>query len=159
MNTSCVNFRRFLFVSLLFAVSTAAHDSLAVAAETATDSETPVSYWTDVRPIFQAHCQGCHQPAKDSGEYIMTAFESLTTGGESGEPAIVAGDPEGSYLIGLITPVDGKAEMPQDQPPLSEAELAKIVRWVKEGARTTLPLPRVRSLTKTIRRSIPQRPF
>ena len=23
-----------------------------------------VSYYKDVRPIFQQHCQGCHQPAK-----------------------------------------------------------------------------------------------
>ena len=24
----------------------------------------PVSYYRDVRPIIQANCQGCHQPAK-----------------------------------------------------------------------------------------------
>ena len=23
-----------------------------------------ISYYKDVRPIFQQHCQGCHQPAK-----------------------------------------------------------------------------------------------
>ena len=27
-----------------------------------------VSYFRDVRPILQANCQGCHQPAKASGE-------------------------------------------------------------------------------------------
>jgi mono/diheme cytochrome c family protein len=28
------------------------------------DPNKPVSYFKDVRPIFQAQCQGCHQPAK-----------------------------------------------------------------------------------------------
>ncbi|MEL0075282.1 MAG: hypothetical protein VW708_04060, partial [Ilumatobacter sp.] len=26
-----------------------------------------VSYYHQIRPLFQAHCQGCHQPAKDKG--------------------------------------------------------------------------------------------
>ncbi|MEZ6068348.1 MAG: hypothetical protein R3B90_22130 [Planctomycetaceae bacterium] len=26
-----------------------------------------VSYYKDVLPIFQAHCQGCHQPARANG--------------------------------------------------------------------------------------------
>ena len=35
--------------------------------------DQPVSYYKQIRPIFQAHCQGCHQPAKSSGAYVMTA--------------------------------------------------------------------------------------
>ncbi len=104
-----------------------------------TEGETPVSYWTEVRPIFQTHCQGCHQPAKRSGEYVMTAFDLLIGGGESGEAAIVAGDPKASYLIDQITPEDGKAEMPVGKPPLSEVEIAKVVRWVEEGAKNDTP--------------------
>ena len=38
----------------------------APAAEPAkTPADAPVSYYKQVRPIFQAQCQGCHQPAKD----------------------------------------------------------------------------------------------
>ena len=36
-----------------------------------------VSFYKDIRPIFQANCQGCHQPSKDKGKYIMTDFEKL----------------------------------------------------------------------------------
>ena len=50
----------------------------------------------------------------------MTSFESLLAGGESGDTAIAPGDPEGSYLLSLITPDDGYAEMPQDAKPLAE---------------------------------------
>ena len=46
-----------------------------------------VEYFRDVRPIFQEHCQGCHQPAKRGGEYVMTAFDQLLKGGESAEAA------------------------------------------------------------------------
>ena len=34
-----------------------------------------ISYFHQVRPILQAHCQGCHQPAKARGEYVITAFD------------------------------------------------------------------------------------
>ena len=61
-------------------------------------SPQEVSYWKEVRPIFQAHCQGCHQPAKPNGEYVMTRFDALVEGGESGEAAIVPGDVDASYL-------------------------------------------------------------
>jgi hypothetical protein len=44
-----------------------------------------------LRPVFQQHCNGCHQPAKAGGGYVMTAFDRMFKGGESGEPAIVPG--------------------------------------------------------------------
>ena len=99
-----------------------------------------VSYDKQVRPIFQAHCQGCHQPAKAGGAYVMTAFDRMLKGGESGLPAIVPGKTDESYLIDKITPQDGKAEMPQDKPPLSAAELDLISRWIAQGAADDTPL-------------------
>ncbi len=93
-----------------------------------------VSYWKDIRPIFQVHCQGCHQPAKPSGEYVMTSFDAMLAGGESGEAAIVANDPDASYVIAQITPVDGQSAMPQDQPPLSETQRDLVRRWIVQGA-------------------------
>ena len=63
-----------------------------------------VSYFRDVRPIFQVHCQGCHQPAKAMGEFVMTNFEDLAKGGESEQPAVVPGKPDESNLLAQITP-------------------------------------------------------
>ena len=51
-----------------------------------------ISFYRDIRPIFQEHCQGCHQPAKRGGEYVMTAFKELLKGGESESPAVVPGE-------------------------------------------------------------------
>jgi mono/diheme cytochrome c family protein len=42
--------------------------------EAARDPNTPVSFYKEIRPILQANCVGCHQPAKAKGDYIMTDF-------------------------------------------------------------------------------------
>jgi mono/diheme cytochrome c family protein len=99
----------------------------------------PVSYYKQVRPVFQANCQGCHQPAKDRGGYVMTAFDKLLAGGESGDPAVVAKKPDESHLIELITPTDGKATMPEGRPPLDQGDIDLIRRWVAEGAADDTP--------------------
>ena len=111
----------------------------ASADETPTGTPGNVSYYRDIRPIFQANCQGCHQPAKAKGKYVMTSFDTLLKGGSSGDAAIVPGNPDTSYLIDLITPIAGKAEMPADKKPLSAGEIELISRWIKEGAKDDTP--------------------
>src|SRR5690349_3660082 len=48
-----------------------------------------VSYYGQIRPIPQANCQGCHQPAKSKGGYVMTDFKRLLAGGDTEGVAIV----------------------------------------------------------------------
>ncbi len=98
----------------------------------------PVSYYKQIRPIFQGVCHGCHQPAKAKGDFVMTDFASLLKGGEEGE-AIIPGKPEESNLVKLITVHEGKAEMPPKEEPLSETQLALISRWIAEGAKDDTP--------------------
>jgi WD40 repeat protein/mono/diheme cytochrome c family protein len=98
-----------------------------------------VSFYSDIRPIFQGQCHGCHQPAKAKGEYVMTTFEQLLKGGESEEKAVVPSKPDESHLVTLITPIDGEAEMPQKSDPLHAGEIAMITRWVAEGATDDTP--------------------
>src|SRR5436305_299659 len=102
----------------------------------ATAPPAKVSYFRDVRPVLQEHCQGCHQPAKRSGDYVMTPFAALIKGGESGETAIAPGKPEESNLVKMITPTkdkDGKnkVDMPKEQPPLAAAQIELIARWIR----------------------------
>ena len=95
----------------------------------------PVSFYDDIRPLFQAKCNGCHQPAKAKGKYIMTDFAKLLEGGDSGDPAIIPGKAKESYLVELITPdADGNAEMPAKGDPLHEAERELIEKWIAAGA-------------------------
>ena len=84
-------------------------------ANLALSKETQViSYHKEIKPIFQANCNGCHQPAKQKGDYLMTEFVAMLEGGESGQAAIVPGKPEESYLFSQIQrDTDGNAEMPK----------------------------------------------
>jgi WD40 repeat protein/mono/diheme cytochrome c family protein len=119
--------------SLLTAFSFQTHAAVPPKQETV-DPNAPVSYWKQVRPLFQASCQGCHQPAKSKGGYVMTDFTRLIAGGESGEKAIVPGQPDASSLLVAITPKDGEAEMPKDKAPLTPDAVALIRTWIAEGA-------------------------
>ena len=95
-----------------------------------------ISFYKDIRPIFQEHCNGCHQPAKMKGDYLMTEFSSLLQGGESGKKAVVPGNPDSSYLIDQIKPDKaGFSEMPKgkDLKPLHSSQFQKIVQWIKQN--------------------------
>jgi WD40 repeat protein/mono/diheme cytochrome c family protein len=98
-----------------------------------------VSYDKQIRPIFQARCQGCHQPAKPGGGYVMTAFDRLLAGGKSKTAAIVPSKPDESYLIDQITPEGGEAEMPRGQKPLTTAEIDIVKQWIAQGALDDTP--------------------
>jgi len=109
------------------------------AGATPANSTQKVSYDKQVRPILQARCQGCHQPAKAGGGYVMTSFDRMLKGGESELPAVVPAKPGESQLVEMITPEKGKAEMPQDKPPLAAGEIELITRWIAEGAQDDTP--------------------
>ncbi len=126
-------------MKFLIAITAFSHFALQAGHCAPEKTNSQVSYYKDVRPVFQANCQGCHQPSKAKGKYIMTDFAKLLAGGESDDPAIVAGKPAESYLLELITPVDGKAEMPKKKDPLHETEIALVKRWISEGAKDDTP--------------------
>ncbi|WP_417848678.1 DUF1549 domain-containing protein [Thalassoglobus sp.] len=98
-----------------------------------------VSYHEQIRPIFQANCQGCHQSAKAGGGYLVTSFSDALKAGESGESAIQPGKPDESYLIDQITPVDGEAAMPKGKKALSKHEIELIRTWIEQGAKDDSP--------------------
>jgi WD40 repeat protein len=100
-----------------------------------------VSFYKDVRPIFQQHCNGCHQPAKPSGGFIMTARAELLKKGESEKSGVVPGQPDASNLISQVTPHDGKKPlMPRNQPPLPDRDVALIKKWIAQGAKDDTPV-------------------
>jgi WD40 repeat protein/mono/diheme cytochrome c family protein len=99
----------------------------------------PVSYYKDVRRLFQQHCQGCHQPARPQGGYVMTSHAELMKAGDRGNPGVAPGKPDSSVLVEQIVPKNGKAAMPKGKPPLAPAEIELIRRWIAEGARDDTP--------------------
>ncbi len=126
-------FLAFGFMAAVVVLATATAPAAEPQAKAAGDAK--VSFFRDIRPIFQEHCQGCHQPAKRGGDYVITGYKDLIKGGESEAEAVVAGKPDDSNLILVITPdADGKAEMPKEKPALAKAQIELITRWIQEGA-------------------------
>ncbi len=98
----------------------------------------------NIRPILAERCYKCHSAASEKlkGELLLDTKEGLLTGGESGKPAIIPGDAEGSLLIQAIRYKNEDLQMP---PPkegkLTGAQIADFVAWVNSGA----PDPRTRT--------------
>lgn len=101
----------------------------------------PVSYYRQLRPIFQQHCQGCHQPAKPLGGFVMTEHADLLKKGDHDQPGVLPGQPDKSYLLEQITAKPGKpAAMPKGRPPLPDPDVALVRRWINEGAKDDTPM-------------------
>jgi len=101
---------------------------------------TEVSYYRDVRRLFQQHCQGCHQPAKPLGGFVMTDYAALLKTGDHEQPGVVPGQPDKSFVFVQMTPQDGKkAAMPKNAEPLPPAEVEIVKKWIAEGAKDDTP--------------------
>jgi len=95
-------------------------------------SSAKVSFYHDIRPIFQANCQGCHQPAKSKGGYVMTEFKRLLSGGDNEGAAITPTHPEKSSILKMVTPQDGETRMPKGKTPLMDSDVALIKSWIQQ---------------------------
>ena len=113
--------------------------ALSMAEEASASDE--VSYYRDVRPIFRDRCQGCHQPAKASGKFVLTTFELLMKGGRSdADPIVVPGKPDESLLVAEISPQGDEAPaMPKNAEPLSAGDVELIRQWIAAGAKDDTP--------------------
>lgn len=121
-----------IFLSLL--------TSFAVPGIAAAEEPASISYYKEIRPIFQQHCNGCHQPAKPMGGFVMTAHGDLFKAGERGKAGVVASKPAESYLVDQIKVHDnGKAEMPKGRDPLNVVQIKLIADWIAQGAKDDTP--------------------
>ena len=95
-----------------------------------------VDFRDEIEPILQANCHDCHGPDEANGQLRLDRLANMLRGGNSGEPAIIPGDPGGSFLIKLIKHEEAGLEMPPDDT-LSANEIKLIETWIAEGAKTT----------------------
>lgn len=93
-------------------------------------AQEPVDFVTQIAPIIQEHCIACHYPGHAEGQVSLASLDDLSRLGH-----LVSGDPDGSYLLELVTGADGNPpEMPQEGPALSRQEVVLMRRWIDEGA-------------------------
>src|SRR5688500_358423 len=84
---------------------------LPLAAQASAD-DTPT--FAEVRAILAAKCLACHgsEPKELKGEYDLRTRDAAIKGGESGDAAIIPGQPEKSPLYRAITWEDAALQMP-----------------------------------------------
>src|SRR5262249_54929087 len=95
----------------------------------------PVSFINDVAPILKENCFACHDAEKRKGKLDKTTYETLRKGGDNEDP-IVAGKPDDSLIVDLITAKSGKRMPPKENgDPLPKEKIAVIEKWIAEGAK------------------------
>ena len=101
---------------------------------------------TRIRPVLVQHCDRCHSAdAKElQGGLRLDLKAGWQQGGDSGEPAIVPGDPEGSPLLKAVRHAEGVEAMPPKQAKLSADIIADFAEWIRRGA----PDPREGTVTR-----------
>jgi mono/diheme cytochrome c family protein len=99
-------------------------------------SESVAAGAVQVAKVFEAKCVSCHGPDKQKGKFRVDQRESLLKGGQSGEAAVVPGDPGRSRLMRLVLlPASHDDVMPPSgKVPLSESEILSLLRWIQLGA-------------------------
>lgn len=88
----------------------------------------------DVQSILAKRCFACHGPADQEAGLALDKFATATQELESGDFAVVPGDPEKSQLLARITAEDPDVRMPPEGKPLSTGEITTLTRWIEQGA-------------------------
>ncbi|QDU61143.1 F5/8 type C domain protein [Planctomycetes bacterium Pan216] len=93
-------------------------------------TEDRIDFEKQVAPIFEQHCVRCHNPGNEKGDVSLSSLSDLLE-----NEYVVAGDPDSSYLVDLITAVgDAEPEMPKESEPLTKEQVELVRRWITEGA-------------------------
>ena len=92
----------------------------------------------DVRPILSDKCFSCHGPdeSKRKAKLRLDGFD-VATKARDGRAAVVPGKPESSEAVRRIHSADADEMMPppESKKSLSADEKARLVQWIREGAR------------------------
>jgi cytochrome c553 len=125
---------QFRMASLLLVVIVAA---LGRAAEpgAAITAEQEQFFEAKVRPILAARCLDCHGPKKEESGLRLDSRQAALDGGDSGERAVVPGDPDRSLLVTAINRAGDIHMPPETKLPAGEIEI--LTDWIRQG----LPWP------------------
>ncbi|MFK5973698.1 MAG: PSD1 and planctomycete cytochrome C domain-containing protein [Flavobacteriaceae bacterium] len=98
-------------------------------------SSDPIDFSTQIKPILNSRCIGCHGGVKKNGGFSLLFEKEAFADTESGKPAIIRGDASGSEFIRRLLEDDPELRMPYEKPKLSEEEIDLLTRWIDQGAK------------------------
>ena len=101
-------------------------------------NEPPVDFQRQIRPIFAEHCLQCHGPDEGArqADLRLDLREVAVAAGDSGQAAIVPGQPAQSELLRRVMSGDPDVVMP---PPdqnnsLNPGQIALLRTWIQQKA-------------------------
>ena len=100
----------------------------AAATQPAVEGAT-VSFATDILPLIESRCIGCHGGDRTEEGLDLKAHASIMAGSTNG-PVIVPGDAANSLLVELVA----TQKMPKRGPKLTPPQVQLITDWVNQGA-------------------------
>lgn len=99
----------------------------------ATGKET-ISFSKDIAPVLAKSCTGCHGTNRPRENFSVFTFEDLLKGGDAGPP-VLPGKPADSLLVKKLKGTADGMRMPQGMEPLADDVIAKVEKWIEEGAK------------------------
>jgi hypothetical protein len=93
-----------------------------------------IDYNTEVKPILNKNCIGCHGGVKKAGDVSFLFEHEMLEPGKSGKVPVVRGDAHASEMIRRILTDDEDEKMPKNGNPLSEEEIDILTTWIDQGA-------------------------
>ena len=100
-------------------------------------SASDISFSQDIQPILAKRCFACHGPADQKANLAFHDRSLAVTEAESGDIAIVPGQPGESSLIYRVSSEDESVRMPPEGEPLSSREIKLLFEWIASGAEYT----------------------
>ena len=92
-----------------------------------------VDFEKDIRPLLREHCNECHGPKKQKGEFRLDGRQFAFKGGDDGVD-IKPHDSQASPLFQRLTSTDKDKRMPPKGAPLNAAQIALFKEWIDAGA-------------------------
>ncbi len=113
-------------------VAEAETSTTAGAVDTTTEATEPTvpaaeaTWASEIGPMLEATCAGCHNSGNPMGGLDVTGYEAILAGGPGG-PGIVPGDPESGSVLAL-------QEAGGHPGQLTAAEIETLRTWIEAGA-------------------------
>jgi hypothetical protein len=93
-----------------------------------------IDYNTEVKPILNKNCLGCHGGVKKAGDVSFLFEHEMLEPAKSGKAPVVRGDAHASEMIRRILTKDEDEKMPKNGNPLSEEDIDILTKWIDQGA-------------------------
>jgi len=91
---------------------------------------SPVSYASNVQPVWNNSCSGCHG---NNGGLSLASYSDLMAGNSNNGPVVVPGNGSNSLIVRKLRGTAGSL-MPAGGPALSDEIIGTIEAWIDQGA-------------------------